>query len=415
MDDLANQPISIAVVSDVHIGNKARSADLCPYKSTIQETGFVKAFRKFVADAELTADYLVVAGDISSKALPDEFEHASNVISDVAQALKVKKDRIIFVPGNHDVDWGVLKLEGKPLRQEQRYDPITRKPKTVFARANRRGDGDLFNDPYFTIWDYGSEIFVGYNSSWHDDPELVHHYGLADLSHLEQLDKRLASISGLGVKTKIFVVHHHPIQFSKRVPEIDLSTMQHADALLATLFKYDFDLLIHGHKHLPNFVPHYTLGTSSMVMLGAGSFSASLETWYKYTSNLFHMVQIGGRDEENGCITGLVKTWSYLGPHGWSPTDVLHRIEHKHPFGLHVQPERLAKELAEVCTSLIAKNKKKYVQWSELEKKQPRYKNINSELRRDALRRVASAKGWVLHSENSENPILLQPDESEGP
>lgn len=409
--------VKIAIISDIHIGEKARSADLCPYKPAkkIFEDGFLAAFRKFASTESICADYLIVAGDISTRALPTEFQLASKVIFDIARALKVKKDRIVFVPGNHDVDWEVMKLavsDGSPLRRQQRFDPIARPKNTVFTAASSRCTGQLFDEPYLALWDYGPILFVGYNSAWHDDPNVTNHYGFIDPSHVDELDKQLAKISNLANKIKIFFVHHHPISYTKRIRDVDLSQMQHADVLLDLLFKYDFDFLIHGHKHLPNINPYYTHGASSIVVFGAGSFSVYLESWLENTSNLFHLISIEGRDSEDNCLNGLVRSWAYTQSHGWHPSEVRDGIDHKHPFGKYVHPRSLAKELSELCKTLL--RGKNWVRWSEIEKQKPNYRHINITLRRKALGEVATMNGWEAHDLEGDDPILLGPENPGG-
>jgi len=128
-------PLKLAIISDLHVGLAARSQDLCPEPSVTErkarakynakaETAYREKFVRFVTDPTrpITADYLILPGDVTHLAQPREVQIASDFILQAADALKVSHDRIIFVPGNHDVDWSVFDptdLTG--VRWEQRY------------------------------------------------------------------------------------------------------------------------------------------------------------------------------------------------------------------------------------------------------------------------------------------------------
>src|SRR5689334_23033318 len=103
--------LTLAVLSDLHIGYGARAKDLCPYSDGKQiETGYRERFLKFVKKHKFKPDYLIIPGDISDRAQPPEFELASELVLELAETLEVSKNRVLFVPGNHDVDWAVMDI-----------------------------------------------------------------------------------------------------------------------------------------------------------------------------------------------------------------------------------------------------------------------------------------------------------------
>ena len=123
------KPIKLAVISDIHAGEGARARDLCPTsvktRTSILDDDYQDKFFKFVSDNHLAADYLVLPGDVTHKAHPEEVQLASEFVVAAAKALSIKETNIIFVPGNHDVDWSVMSLpDATGLRRKQRYDPI---------------------------------------------------------------------------------------------------------------------------------------------------------------------------------------------------------------------------------------------------------------------------------------------------
>ena len=110
--------MNIAVMSDLHVGLASRAKDLCPEPLRTQrkqydrfnkksESLYREQFIQFVQHDGIIADYLVLPGDLTNQATPQEVQIASEFILQAADALHVQNDRIFFAPGNHDVDWSV--------------------------------------------------------------------------------------------------------------------------------------------------------------------------------------------------------------------------------------------------------------------------------------------------------------------
>src|SRR5205085_9431237 len=98
------------------------------------DTRYIETFLEFLHKQSLKANYLVLPGDVSELADPSEFKLASEFISEVVRTLHLRRDRLIFVPGNHDVDWTVLgSSDPTGVRRHQRYDPL-RHREWIFAK-----------------------------------------------------------------------------------------------------------------------------------------------------------------------------------------------------------------------------------------------------------------------------------------
>ena len=131
--------MNLAVMSDLHVGLAARAKDLCPeppatpkkhrdrYNRKIDDA-YKQKFVQFVKRERITADYLALPGDLTNSAQPKEVQLASEFILEAAHALGVPHDKIVFAPGNHDVDWSVFDPnDDTGVRWGQRYDPIGHK------------------------------------------------------------------------------------------------------------------------------------------------------------------------------------------------------------------------------------------------------------------------------------------------
>lgn len=351
--------LKLAVISDIHVGLEARARDLCPEPLKTDRKGSIKfnsktdnsfrnGFVQFVKNhlPPITADYLILPGDLTCRAKPQEVEIASQFVLQAADALSVPHENILFVPGNHDVDWALFDpTDTHGVRWNQRYGAIGFE-KFHFRQIIRRGTGDVLASPHFTIWDLPDLFAVGYNSASHDKPlskDKAHH-GLADPEHLDalraQLDKRALSDDRL----RLFLVHHHSLDFSNPIPRTpDFSLMTNAERLLGVLHEYGFDILVHGHKHHPRFETHSTQTYPHLPVLCSGSFSVELDTeWAGTVDNQFHVITVDGRTGPDDRISGILTSWSKNHAKGWIPSEEsTSGIHHIIPFGSYVMPTEL--------------------------------------------------------------------------
>jgi UDP-2,3-diacylglucosamine pyrophosphatase LpxH len=349
--------MNLAVMSDLHVGLDSRAKDLCPappatpknirkiYDGKI-ENAYRQQFVQFILREHITANYLVLPGDLTSKANPREVHIASDFILQAADALSVPHDKILFTPGNHDVDWTMFDPnDDTGIRWGQRYNTMQH-PNFHFKRIVDYGIGDIFSPPHFIVWNFDDLLVVGYNSASHDSPvpeDTVHH-GLVDPNHCAAIREYLTNIGLPDGKIRLFLVHHHMLDFSQPMPsELDLSLMTNAENLLTLLHEFGFDLIIHGHKHHPRFETHSTLTYPHLPILCSGSFSVEIDSqWAGTINNQFHLVTINGREGAENRIKGKVTSWSHNHCKGWIPSEestsgILHVI----PFGSYVMPHEL--------------------------------------------------------------------------
>jgi 3',5'-cyclic AMP phosphodiesterase CpdA len=350
--------MKLAVISDLHVGLAARAKDLCPEPLATErkaratynkktENAYRQKFVRFVeGPPPITADYLILPGDVTHRAHPQEVQIASEFILQAADALKVPRDKIVFVPGNHDVDWSVFDLaDTTGVRWGQRYDPVGHE-QFHFRKIIDQGEGDVLSPPHFIVWNFPDLLAVGYNSSSHDAPihKDVAHHGLADPSHLAALRTRLESMGPPDGRVRLFLVHHHPLDFANPIPRVpDFSLMTNADQLLALLHDHNFDILIHSHRHHPRFETHSTQTYPHLPVLCSGSFSIELDTeWAGTVDNQFHLVTVTDRMGAENRIMGTLTSWTNNRAKGWVPSEESTTgIHHKIPFGSYVMPAEL--------------------------------------------------------------------------
>ena len=399
--------MKLAVISDLHVGLAARAKDLCPEPPSTDrkarakfkaktETDYRQKFVQFVESQGITADYLVLPGDVTHRAHPQEVKIASEFVLQAATALRVPHEKIIFVPGNHDVDWSVFDPTDRTgVRWGQRYDPVGHE-QFHFRKIVEHGDGDVFASPHFIVWDNPDLLAVGYNSSSHDAPmhEDAAHHGLADPIHLAALRTRLESMGPCDGRVRLFLVHHHPLDFTNPIPRVpDFSLMTNAEQLLNLLHDHNFDILIHGHRHHPRFETHSTITYPHLPVLCSGSFSIELDTeWAGTVDNQFHLVEITGRRGAENRITGTLTSWTNNRSKGWCPSDEsASGIHHKIPFGSYIMPTELDARLEPFIRGWLATHD--HVLWRDIVGAFPDLEHLPLNSAIAAFKRIAQRLG----------------------
>lgn len=371
--------MKIAVISDFHVGAEARSRDLCPESDHewdgLCDEKYRARFMSFVKDENIAADYLIIAGDVTNRAKNDEFKIASDFIIEAAKAFSVSDDRIVLVPGNHDMDWSSMppfRTEGSPNRH--RYAAFLDEQHR-FKSIMDSGRGSLLESPYFSIWNFKELIIVGYNSAHHDKPnkpvaEGEHpeiHHGLIDRDHINILRAELSEIEGFSSKIKLFLVHHHVVQYSHPDVTLDPSIMVNAEDLKRFLCEFEFDLLVHGHKHMPRFTTETHDGSAEVAILCAGSFSAKVHTnWTGFVGNQFHLIDIVERDAEENLVLGQVYSWAFDCAKGWMPSSEKNwGISPVESFGSYIRPTKLLEVIRPIIQNKLIENDG-FVSWKEV-------------------------------------------------
>lgn len=409
MPDL--ERLRIAVLSDLHIGEGARTADLCPSGGgPALRVPFKKLFLDFVSQASIRANYLLIPGDITSSCQSAEIDAASDFLAEIAVAMEVPEQCIAWVPGNHDVDWAVLQVPQSPeIRWQQRYDPWRHGGK-LFATAQPQA-GTILDPPFVGAWTAGQLSIVGYNSACQDRPETTVHHGVFKPEHLPALDA-LASELGTGAaQVRVFMVHHHPVAQRFAVPgagQEDFSLLQNARSMLHALRQWNFDLLVHGHAHQPSFEVQQIDGGNPIAVLGAGSFCGQLPgEWHGSINNVFHLIHIDGRHPETGHVVGCVRTWAFYPGHGWLPSrEPADGMEHREPFGWYPPGSLLADRLRVAVSALLAEGP--HFNLDSLAKLEPTVGYLRPGRVTETLGQLAAELGFFAHGSSLSDMIWVR-------
>lgn len=228
-------------------------------------------------------NHVVVTGDVTNTAHPDEFAKAKNWLLQLQMACGVTgighdeldPGFVTVVPGNHDVSrkpgwWSRRKAETSRLREFIRFFGST----LAINEANTYDIAAGF-PAHKTL--FGCVDIFALNSTL-DVP--VHVIGVNSVGEIGydqrlRLHTLIERVSTEG-RFRIVLLHHHPLTIPYKPDQWDqFLVMRDARELLRTCFDKRIHLVLHGHKHIPfvwsNEVIPELDPPHKMVVIAAGS------------------------------------------------------------------------------------------------------------------------------------------------
>jgi predicted MPP superfamily phosphohydrolase len=236
---------------------------------------------------------LILSGDIANKSTPEEYAAAKKFLDNLREEFPIKRQNIVIVPGNHDLNWGL---------SEDAYTPVKRKnyPGQLDNRIIDKGgdyievrDEKKYQDRFNQFSKFYEDVtgkaypsrvdqqgilyrlteqkilFLGLNSAW----ELDHHYKERASINIEALNNALTDIR-LNKEYNNWLkiaVWHHPLNSNSEDRIKDHGFMEQ----LATS---GFRLALHGHIHqADNSLYRYdrSVGGRKIEVISAGTFGAN--------------------------------------------------------------------------------------------------------------------------------------------
>lgn len=260
--------IKLLHISDVHLGNdwipRAVLSRRRWWKSVDKRItcGLIEAIR------EARPDYIILSGDIVNKSHDRTFEAAARYLRYLfAQAGFDFMHKLLVVPGNHDVSFF-------PKRHPD--DDGRLKKYVGFLRA-LFGEEDAAKRAFrFVRRDANLRlIFACLDSTLRDRaPVAEGEVGSAQRQWLRSEIKRLREEIGEQYHSyvKVAVLHHHCVPIVGTSPKSE-RFMQLLDAgdVLELLDESEFQVVLHGHKHVPHQQSRYRSDSSVLTVIGAGT------------------------------------------------------------------------------------------------------------------------------------------------
>lgn len=314
-------------ISDIHFGYKTgkdgQRSSMHRFKADLYNKPLAEHIINEIKRLHLTENakqrlVLVISGDIAYEATSEEYKQAGDFIKEVCAKTELPPERVVMVPGNHDVSWTLSKH-----RPEQRFDEYLQLLYQVY-------DKTLFYQLYpYIKWDFSIHgerphpsdilsihsipelnlIITGFNSCMFENEEK--HYGLIGNKQLNRVSEHLNELDSRIIR--IAVLHHHVIPVENRLQmqegdvTMDISIVRDFGIVEEYFHRMGFDVVLHGHKHTPALretlllSSHTEFDTAKRILVcGAGSTSVSYEELPPNSSNHLEILSF----QERTRITG---------------------------------------------------------------------------------------------------------------
>ncbi len=270
--------LNILHISDIHIGT---SSDALKYR--IQLETDLKQELKINR-----LDYLVISGDIANYSTQNEYEAAFNMIDGLVKRFGLDSNRVIVVPGNHDINWEMSEAAypfvhksklpdllpegrcipageaGALIRREELYNQRFANFSNYFYKkvyGNVHYPTDYIEQGILHPSPENKILFLTLNSCW----EIDHYYqeragiNMDALSHA--LDRLIEDNYDDWLK---IVVLHHPVIGQKSTN----------NEFMQLLMVHGFQICMHGHIHESTELYHKYDAKRGINIIGAGTFGA---------------------------------------------------------------------------------------------------------------------------------------------
>jgi small GTP-binding protein len=302
-------PIRILHLSDLHMTPDTDTvAMLQPLVADLQDSENGLGVKQL--------DYLVISGDLTNRADPNEFERARVLVSSLIDRFGLTAQRCVIVPGNHDLDWNESVYDWKGRRKEDtkglKSGSFVDQPKVLGVRNEAqyllrfKSFSENFYHPLIQqeyplqpqdqcmsfLFPEAELQFMALNScceidEYYPERSSIHPGGLARCLGLadEQVDKAVLK-KKIPSKDRILriAVWHHPITGNEKIKD---------DAFLENLRRSNFRLCLHGHIHEDRAdIIGYLHEKSKIYVAGAGSFGAPVNARPESTPRLYNLIEV---------------------------------------------------------------------------------------------------------------------------
>ncbi|HMY75252.1 MAG TPA: TIR domain-containing protein, partial [Blastocatellia bacterium] len=305
-------PIRILHLSDLHFAADTEPMVLLqPLVSDLKDRQGGLGFNEL--------DYLVISGDLTNRATPEEFECAREFISGLIERFELSAARVVIAPGNHDLSWDVEAYdwhkESKVTAAQLREGRFVQQGKGYLLRDDaeypRRFENygrfyhQLMQYPFSMkpelqfrslLFDELRVQFLELNSAFEIDEYFPERSGIhpsalanalmkADSQIEEAKKKKTKGESRIKPDASVFriAVWHHPITGNEKIIN---------DAFVEQLRQADFKLCLHGHVHEERAdLIRYT-HPRQIHAAGAGSFGAPMRERPEATPRLYNVIEV---------------------------------------------------------------------------------------------------------------------------
>jgi 3',5'-cyclic AMP phosphodiesterase CpdA len=203
---------------------------------------------------------LLISGDLTWQGTREEYEWATEFITDVKSWARLAPSQVLVCPGNHDLAFSKEPWKKGTLATETGEASIAEYKRFYEQLYEVKPTSDLSCGRRFWIPDGAMVDIASLNSSvLQQVAGAFQGQGFIGAPQLIETAKAMRW-SGDRSRTKAFrlcMLHHHVVPILHREhPEIGIaaSVVYDAGAIMRWLVENEVNLVLHGHMHLPSFV-----------------------------------------------------------------------------------------------------------------------------------------------------------------
>lgn len=200
---------------------------------------------------------LIVSGDITWQAIPEEFEQAKHFVTEGLNWMPMQSDQIAICPGNHD-----LKFSTNPSKKGQPVTIVKDDYKAAYSKFYQ----DIFYLAPNRFLSCGRRFLLGKSipvdivclnsSSLQQQKKAFQGQGFIGQEQMNDAAEKMGWQAGAAVSRgiRIVVLHHHilPTTFSERPePNYMYSVVLDEEALARWIVDHRINMVLHGHMHQP--------------------------------------------------------------------------------------------------------------------------------------------------------------------
>ncbi|KQS36828.1 metallophosphoesterase [Pedobacter sp. Leaf194] len=341
----------IGIISDLHchnLDNNDKTQE--SYILTDVEVALFqdpnKSFKKFLKEnPDINVDILLAPGDFANKCDSEGLKLGWNITKELGKLLKAQ----IIIPniGNHDVD----SRNNFGLGAFHHIKNLSKD----FPFQDPKQNDFFWEKGYIILEQEHIRVVVINTVHNHVDVESAKN-GLISQEAINELEVELAKID--DEKLNIAMCHHNPIEHS-HFGSGSKDFMHNGDELIALLDKFNFDMIIHGHKHDPR-IRYAQGGSNPPVIFSSGSFSAFKTQLLQGAMNAFHIISF---ETDGGKIgKGIIDTWFFIPTKGWMQGVKNNYFESRVGFGALVDLKTTANEIL----LWFQQSGERYCEWTDL-------------------------------------------------
>lgn len=207
----------------------------------------------------VSINLLVITGDLTETCAPGEYELVEKFLEGLLSFLELKREAVIMVPGNHDVNRNLCKaarLQAEAYNQDFRppyfskFEPYKQFFNRFYGKVvwpSSVPPCEFREDKLFVNFYFPDKqiLFCGLNSCI-DEHEESPHYGNITIDQLRKAAKEINSFDPDIDYLRIAVMHHNFLRGSS----CDDENLKDADDLGPLLLDSSFKIVLHGHQHM---------------------------------------------------------------------------------------------------------------------------------------------------------------------